>query len=330
MNLSHPGGPISAFPSETFLRPPGGGYGPGVEAVPLSETLGYIPDDAGGNIQTADLILVPWKRINSEGTIDKIRFNGACSGTVCLESEATVASFVLATRELAFSGIVVRSPFGAKHHVAVQFMARWMKCPLPPCPSPNPPPLPLPDPPPPARPPPPAWPPPKGKTRRTRKNQRHYRQGTSHCSCLEHCFLFVSAIRASPALEDPPKSALRILLLREVVADTPGVFRVRAWVSVRARAVGDQVCAREASCPSGAVPGCAGGGCVKFQFPFARTRKKYEASACKLHKISPHKKSGECKNFKTGKNRVVETKSVTLIHMSKPWSCTGGRILRRQ
>ncbi len=28
------------------------------------------------------------------------------------------------------------------------------------------------------------------KTRRTRKNRRYYRQGTSHCSCLEHCFLF--------------------------------------------------------------------------------------------------------------------------------------------
>ncbi len=30
------------------------------------------------------------------------------------------------------------------------------------------------------------------KTRRTRKNRRHHRQGTSHCSCLEHCFLFSS------------------------------------------------------------------------------------------------------------------------------------------
>ncbi len=28
--------------------------------------------------------------------------------------------------------IIVRSPFRAKHHVAVQYMARWMKCPLPP------------------------------------------------------------------------------------------------------------------------------------------------------------------------------------------------------
>ena len=31
------------------------------------------------------------------------------------------------------------------------------------------------------------------KTRRTRKNRRHCRQGTSHCSCLEHCFLFAEA-----------------------------------------------------------------------------------------------------------------------------------------
>ncbi len=39
--------------------------------------------------------------------------------------------------------LVVRSPFRAKHHVVVQCMARWMKCPLPlpqaPSPSPNPP-----------------------------------------------------------------------------------------------------------------------------------------------------------------------------------------------
>ncbi len=37
-----------------------------------------------------------------------------------------------------------------KHHVVVQYMAGWMKCPLP---------LPLPQPPPPARPPPPTGPP---------------------------------------------------------------------------------------------------------------------------------------------------------------------------
>ncbi len=34
--------------------------------------------------------------------------------------------------------VIVRSPFRAKNHVAVQDMARWMKCPLPP-PPPNPP-----------------------------------------------------------------------------------------------------------------------------------------------------------------------------------------------
>ncbi len=33
------------------------------------------------------------------------------------------------------------------------------------------------------------------KTRRTRKNRRHYRQETSHCSCLEHCFLFSLHLR---------------------------------------------------------------------------------------------------------------------------------------
>ncbi len=31
--------------------------------------------------------------------------------------------------------LIVRSPFRAKHHVVVQYMARWMKCPLPPPPS---------------------------------------------------------------------------------------------------------------------------------------------------------------------------------------------------
>ncbi len=27
------------------------------------------------------------------------------------------------------------------------------------------------------------------------KNRRHYRQGTSHCSCLEHCFLLLLLTR---------------------------------------------------------------------------------------------------------------------------------------
>ncbi len=73
--------------------------------------------------------------------------------------------------------LIVRSPFRAKHLVVVSYMVGWMKCPLPPPPSPLPDPLPLLD------------PPPSEKTR-TRKNLGHHRQGTSHCSCLEHCFLF--------------------------------------------------------------------------------------------------------------------------------------------
>ncbi len=76
----------------------------------------------------------------------------------------------------------MRSPFGTKHHVVVQYMARWMKCPLPP---PPPQPHPLPDPLPHLE-----HSPPENKTRRTKKNQQHHRQRTSHCSCLEHCFLF--------------------------------------------------------------------------------------------------------------------------------------------
>ncbi len=84
--------------------------------------------------------------------------------------------------------IIVRSSFRAKHHVVVQYIARWMKCPLPPCPlTPHPQtPLPL-------DPPGPLW-----KTRRTRKNRRHYQQRTSHCSCLEHCFLFSVSRRSDP------------------------------------------------------------------------------------------------------------------------------------
>ncbi len=53
-------------------------------------------------------------------------------------------------------------------------------------------PSPSPNPTPPAGPPSPCLdPPPAGKTRRTRKNRRHFQQWTSHCSCLEHCFLFL-------------------------------------------------------------------------------------------------------------------------------------------
>ncbi len=65
--------------------------------------------------------------------------------------------------------LIVRSPFRAKHHVVVQYMARWMKCPLPPPPKPHPPPLPHTQTPPTAIPPMDSahdwW-----KTRRTRKN----------------------------------------------------------------------------------------------------------------------------------------------------------------
>ncbi len=93
--------------------------------------------------------------------------------------------------------VVVRSPFRVKHHVVVQYMAWWIKCPLPPPPLPPLPPWPLPNPLPHpwmVDPPLPLDPHPHGqydlwKTRRTRKNWWHYRQGTSHCSCLEHCFL---------------------------------------------------------------------------------------------------------------------------------------------
>ncbi len=41
--------------------------------------------------------------------------------------------------------VIVQRPFRAKHHVVVQCMARWMKCPLPPPPCWTP--LPLPGPP---------------------------------------------------------------------------------------------------------------------------------------------------------------------------------------
>ncbi len=105
----------------------------------------------------------------------------------CRVDAAFLASMhVFTQRALRF---IVRNPFRAKHHVAVQYMARWTKYPLPPLNS-----HPLPQPPSPCPDPPPLDPPcpqnPLWKIRRTRKNWRHYRQGTSHCSCLEHCFLF--------------------------------------------------------------------------------------------------------------------------------------------
>ncbi len=74
---------------------------------------------------------------------------------------------------LSTAGVIVRNPFRAKHHVVVQYMARWMKCQLPPYP----------------RPPPPPQTPPSlhglWKTRRTRKNRRYCRQWTlSTASCF--------------------------------------------------------------------------------------------------------------------------------------------------
>ena len=52
--------------------------------------------------------------------------------------------------------LIVRSPFRAKHHVVVQYMAGWMKCPLPPPLNPPPPPPQTPHPQTPAAGPPPA------------------------------------------------------------------------------------------------------------------------------------------------------------------------------
>ncbi len=53
-------------------------------------------------------------------------------------------SFVIYKWDTKQNLVIVRSPFWAKHHVVVQCMARWMKCPL----SPSPPPPPGMDPPP--------------------------------------------------------------------------------------------------------------------------------------------------------------------------------------
>ncbi len=36
--------------------------------------------------------------------------------------------------QLSFFPVIVRSPFRAKHHVVVQYMAAGLKCPLPPTP----------------------------------------------------------------------------------------------------------------------------------------------------------------------------------------------------
>ncbi len=88
--------------------------------------------------------------------------------------------------------VFVRSPCRAKHHVVVQYMAAGPKCPLPPLPLPQPPPppptpspyqtpLPLPDPLPP-------W---RKQGGQGRIDDITGQQGTSHCSCLEHCFLFL-------------------------------------------------------------------------------------------------------------------------------------------
>ncbi len=68
-----------------------------------------------------------------------------------------------------------------------------MKCPLTPPPAQTPHPDPLPPGPPPGLH--DLW-----KTSRTTKNWRHYRQGTSHCSCLEHCFLLSELSPARPAV----------------------------------------------------------------------------------------------------------------------------------
>ncbi len=98
--------------------------------------------------------------------------------------------------------VIVRSPLRAKHHVVVQYMAGWMKCPLPPPPPPNPP----------ARPPllGTAWLVEDKEDKEEFMNKEETTvlptpQGTSHCSCLEHCFLFEKLSRASNCHELPPQ-----------------------------------------------------------------------------------------------------------------------------
>ncbi len=105
------------------------------------------------------------------------------------------------------SPIVMRSPFRAKHHMVMQYLTAGLKCPLPP-PWPDPCQTPQPNPP---------WLDPPGQTplvdppflwtacsmtggrlggqgridEQGRIDDITTLQGTSHCSCLEHCFLFV-------------------------------------------------------------------------------------------------------------------------------------------
>ncbi len=95
---------------------------------------------------------------------------------------------------------IVRSPFTAKNHVVVQYMPRWMKCPLipplplPQHPSPSPNPVPLPDSPPPLPDPPPPAGPNHGEDNEDKgESMTLLAQGTSHCSCLEHCFLLLNS-----------------------------------------------------------------------------------------------------------------------------------------
>ncbi len=101
------------------------------------------------------------------------------------------------------SQLVVRSPFRAKHHVVVQYMARWMKYPLPL--PPNPPTLPLPpqlDP-----------PPMDSMTGGLVEDKEELTtlptpQGTSHCSCLEHCFSFKIQVTLPPSKVVLPKGSV--------------------------------------------------------------------------------------------------------------------------
>ncbi len=91
--------------------------------------------------------------------------------------------------------LIVRSPFGAKHHVVVQYMAAGLKCPLCPLPHLNTPPAARPHPlqldtPPPQT----AWLVEDKEDKEELMNKEELTtlptlQGTSHCSCLEHCFL---------------------------------------------------------------------------------------------------------------------------------------------
>ena len=166
-----------------------------------------IEQEAGGNVEMRDLQL----RKNFGGEKDTENYTFRWQEKVYSDVSTAVSDLKIRSWSCRvswklkepFEVLVVRSPFRAKHYVVVQYMAAGLKCPLSPSPLP----------------PPPLWTVWVAEDKEDKEELMNKEelttlptpQGTSHCSCLEHCFLFFSLQREVNYLYKNPEDSVNVI-----------------------------------------------------------------------------------------------------------------------